>query len=75
MDERAFFDKAFCALTGYAPMSWQRRLFLEHFLRGAVPRALDLPTGLGKTSVMAIWLLALEVRLCVFVEFQLVISV
>jgi CRISPR-associated helicase Cas3 len=25
---------------------------------GAVPHALDLPTGLGKTTVMALWLLA-----------------
>ncbi|HEY3911695.1 MAG TPA: DEAD/DEAH box helicase family protein [Stellaceae bacterium] len=26
---------------------------------GKIPAALDLPTGLGKTSVMAIWLIAL----------------
>ena len=59
MDERAFFDVSFAALTGNAPLGWQRRLFLEHFLRGDIAPALDIPTGLGKTSVIVIWLLAL----------------
>ncbi len=36
---------------------WQRRLLLE-FLADRIPHALDIPTGLGKTSVMAIWLVA-----------------
>lgn len=36
---------------------WQERL-LRQFMDGHLPEALDLPTGLGKTSVMAIWLLA-----------------
>jgi len=40
-----------------APFQWQRRL-LDELVSGALPEALDLPTGLGKTSVMAIWLLA-----------------
>src|SRR5262245_38751737 len=39
------------------PFPWQERLF-QVFCRGTVPTALDLPTGLGKTSVMSIWLLA-----------------
>ncbi|MCB9535589.1 MAG: type I-U CRISPR-associated helicase/endonuclease Cas3 [Myxococcales bacterium] len=39
------------------PFPWQRRL-LDRFLRNEPPRALDLPTGSGKTSAMAIWLLA-----------------
>jgi CRISPR-associated endonuclease/helicase Cas3 len=30
----------------------------SHFLEGRLPAALDLPTGLGKTSVVAIWLIA-----------------
>lgn len=59
------FDAAFEALTrdgarcgrGYEPMQWQRRLYGE-LVEGRVPPALDLPTGLGKTSVMAIWLIA-----------------
>ena len=36
---------------------WQHAL-LEAMAGGDVPSALDLPTGLGKTSVMAIWLVA-----------------
>ena len=60
MDERPFFDEAFAALTGNTPLGWQRRLFMEHFLGGDIPPALDIPTGLGKTSVIAIWLLALS---------------
>lgn len=40
-----------------APFPWQQRL-LESMLSGDVPGTLDLPTGLGKTSVMAIWLVA-----------------
>lgn len=36
---------------------WQEKL-LERFLEGKVPGAIDLPTGVGKTSVMAIWLVA-----------------
>lgn len=52
------FDAEFAALTGFAPLRWQRRLFEDYFLIGNVPAALDLPTGLGKTSVMAVWYLA-----------------
>jgi CRISPR-associated endonuclease/helicase Cas3 len=57
------FDSAFEALTGHSPMSWQRRLFEEHFAtfdreNYTLPPALDIPTGLGKTSVMAIWYIA-----------------
>lgn len=40
------------------PFPWQRSLLVRHFIEGEIPRALDLPTGLGKTSVMAIWLVA-----------------
>ena len=46
-------------MTGNAPLGWQRRLFAEHFERADIPPALDLPTGMGKTSVILIWLLAL----------------
>ena len=38
-------------------MMWQRRLFRE-FIDNRLPSALDLPTGLGKTSVMTIWMIA-----------------
>jgi CRISPR-associated endonuclease/helicase Cas3 len=51
------FSENFSRLTGHAPMRWQQRLF-DRFIAGAIPQALDLPTGLGKTSVMAIWLTA-----------------
>ncbi len=52
-------EHAFRALTGNdAPMSWQRRLYAERFLEGDIPSAVDVPTGLGKTSVMALWLIA-----------------
>lgn len=44
-------------LTGFDPFPWQRRL-CDAMLSGNVPTALDIPTGLGKTSVMAIWLAA-----------------
>lgn len=54
------FDVCFELLTGNAPFCWQRRLFDDYFARGDIPFALDIPTGLGKTSVMAIWYLALK---------------
>ena len=52
------FRAAFRALTGYAPLPWQGRLF-ERMVLGEVPGVCDLPTGLGKTSVIPIWLIAL----------------
>ncbi len=39
------------------PFPWQEELF-RRFMTGSVERSLDIPTGLGKTAVMAIWLLA-----------------
>ena len=55
MNEKA--TEAFRILAGFEPMRWQQRL-LEMLLRGEVPTAVALPTGLGKTSVMALWLIA-----------------
>jgi CRISPR-associated endonuclease/helicase Cas3 len=56
------FERSFRALTGNAPFPWQRALF-ERFLdedaSQRFPAACDIPTGLGKTSVIALWLLAL----------------
>lgn len=43
--------------AGYAPMPWQQRLF-ERFCRNDIPKSVDLPTGLGKTSVIHVWFLA-----------------
>ncbi len=51
------FNTAFKALTAHCPFPWQRRLF-DLLRRGELPPAVDIPTGLGKTAVMAIWLLA-----------------
>jgi CRISPR-associated endonuclease/helicase Cas3 len=55
----AAFKTGFEALTGHAPFPWQIELFEEWFVKGEFPCACNLPTGLGKTSVIAIWLLAL----------------
>ena len=42
---------------GFAPYPWQIKLF-ERMVDSDLPDALDIPTGLGKTSVMLVWLLA-----------------
>lgn len=52
------FDDDFKILTGNASFPWQAALY-ERFVKGDFPRMCDLPTGLGKTSVIALWLLAL----------------
>lgn len=39
------------------PFPWQFAL-LDRLLDGEIPGALDIPTGLGKTSTMAVWLVA-----------------
>ena len=57
LENRPWFDSNFRGLTGESPFPWQRVLY-EKFLDGDVPGACDIPTGLGKTSVMVIWLLA-----------------
>ena len=40
------------------PFRWQMRL-LRRLLDTDLPHVVDIPTGLGKTSVMALWLIAL----------------
>ena len=52
------FASTFKSLTGYEPFPWQRALYTR-FVAGDFPDACDLPTGLGKTSVIPIWLIAL----------------
>jgi len=64
MTEERLFVARFRALTGFSPMKWQRRLFKRFIDAGLpdaqeMPTACDIPTGLGKTSIMVIWLLAL----------------
>jgi len=58
MDAATTFPARFKAATGHTPLRWQTRLF-SRMLAGAIPAACDLPTGLGKTSVIPIWLIAL----------------
>ena len=63
MEERRL-DAVFGILTAeegrpeHAPFRWQRRL-LRRFINADLPTAVDVPTGLGKTAVMALWLIAL----------------
>ena len=52
------FSACFEQLTGHPPFRWQTRLF-ERLCTGDIPARCDIPTGLGKTSVLALWLLAL----------------
>lgn len=52
------FERCFECLTGNSSFPWQARLY-GHFLKEDLPPALDLPTGLGKTATIAVWLLAL----------------
>ncbi|MER3414547.1 MAG: type I-U CRISPR-associated helicase/endonuclease Cas3 [Chloroflexota bacterium] len=52
------FYNEFRSLTGFSPMRWQCRLF-ERLLKDDIPEACDIPTGLGKTSAIVLWLLAL----------------
>src|SRR5262249_22294873 len=61
------FTTAFRALTGMTkpeeqPFPWQRDLYQKWFSQGKFPDACTLPTGVGKTSVIAIWLIALANR-------------
>jgi CRISPR-associated endonuclease/helicase Cas3 len=55
------FSKTFEALTGTAPFPWQSALYLR-FVNGDFPTSASIPTGLGKTSVIAIWLCALVTK-------------
>lgn len=52
------FPSAFKALTSSLPFPWQSALYAE-FISGHIPTSASIPTGLGKTSIVAIWLIAL----------------
>ena len=56
------FEQLFKAATGHAPFRWQARLYGQ-LLKGRLPSRCNIPTGLGKTSVIHIWLLALAEQL------------
>ncbi len=47
----------FREIVGHDPYPWQRRLY-KRFVEGSVPKALDIPTGLGKTLCVLLFLLA-----------------
>jgi len=51
------FRSDFEELTGDKPFRWQERLYLR-FVEGDLPSAVDIPTGLGKTAVIVVWLIA-----------------
>jgi CRISPR-associated endonuclease/helicase Cas3 len=56
-DPREWLCSALGLELAQSPFPWQEDL-LERMLQNELPDALDIPTGLGKTSVMAIWLVA-----------------
>ncbi len=51
------FEEMFKKLTGYEPLRWQSRLY-DEWLDGDIQPVIDLPTGMGKTNIMAIWFIA-----------------
>lgn len=55
--DRIDFEHRFCALTDKRPFPWQTELY-HRFITGNTPQSCNLPTGVGKTSVIAIWLVA-----------------
>lgn len=57
-DAELFFSAAFQELLGFPPLKWQKRFFFR-LAEDRIPAACSLPTGLGKTSIIAIWLIAL----------------
>jgi len=57
-DARILLSSALGLISNQIPFPWQEEL-LARFVEGIGRRgALDIPTGLGKTSVMAAWLVA-----------------
>ncbi len=55
------FPKTFAALTGLPPFPWQAALY-KRLVNCDYPQSVSLPTGLGKTSIIAIWLCALATK-------------
>lgn len=52
------FNEEFTQLTGHAPFPWQCELY-RLFAADKIPKLCTIPTGLGKTSIVAVWLIAL----------------
>jgi len=55
------FSTIFSTLTGVQPFPWQVA-FYERFIKADFPESVTIPTGLGKTSIIAIWICSLAVR-------------
>ncbi len=53
------FERSFKDLTGYEPFPWQEELY-RRIEGDSYPSVCTIPTGLGKTSVIAVWLIALS---------------
>ena len=54
-----YFDALYRELTGHdGAFRWQYRLFCD-FAAGYFPTDIELPTGIGKTSIIVVWLMAL----------------
>lgn len=59
IEEREFFRRTFAALANVEePYDWQTEAFLR-LSNGRVPPECGVPTGLGKTSILQIWVLSL----------------
>jgi len=61
----ASFEHAFAEITGRKPFPWQSALFarltsVNDEQEPDIPAIASIPTGLGKTSVIAVWLIALS---------------
>lgn len=54
------FASRFKELVGHEPFPWQQRLYGDWFAGGEIPNVCRVPTGLGKTSVIAVWWIARE---------------
>jgi len=58
MNDQEFFREAFALLhAGRSPFPWQSDLY-ERFLQGKIPQSGNIPTSLGKTAVIGVWLIA-----------------
>ena len=56
------FDSFMGQVHGHPPFPWQSRVVTEALERGTWPALVDVPTGLGKTSMLdiAVFLLAMS---------------
>jgi CRISPR-associated endonuclease/helicase Cas3 len=61
MTDNISFGHFFKAASGNEPFPWQVRLY-DKFVSGNFPDSANIPTGLGKTSIIAIWLFALALH-------------